>query len=388
MHPPIGVLRESLCPMSANSIPQAALDVIYLSTCAINQTSPDRDRVMSMDIGAAYNMARRHMMVSACATALESAGFIDQRFNNAKFKAIRKMTLMDAERVRLFRSLDDFGIWYLPLKGCVLKDYYPAYGMREMSDNDILFDESRSADVKTILEAQGFETIKYNVSNHDIYHKPPVCNFEMHRELMDSLVFPSGQDYYDDVNRLLVPDGSNTSGCHMRDEDFYIYMIAHEYKHFIYAGTGFRPLLDIYVFLKAKGEHLDWSYIDHELKLLGINEFEARNRQLAVSLFSSQELAPDDADLLSTMVDSGLYGSLANKVSNRLKHEGRARYLLHSIFKPYGNMARYYPILKRAPILLPFFWVHRIAAAAVTQPKRSLYIFAGAFRKAKNKDAS
>ena len=54
---------------------------------------------------------------------------------------MRKALLFDAERKGILDFMEQRGIWYLPLKGVVLKDYYPAVGMRQMSDNDILYDE-------------------------------------------------------------------------------------------------------------------------------------------------------------------------------------------------------------------------------------------------------
>ena len=39
----------------------------------------------------------------------------------------------------------------MPLKGSVIKDLYPRMGMRQMSDNDILFDAERTKDVRTII---------------------------------------------------------------------------------------------------------------------------------------------------------------------------------------------------------------------------------------------
>ena len=100
----------------------------------------------------------------------------------------------------MLSALDGAGIWYMPLKGTLLKDLYPKTGMREMADNDILFDASRCGDVKRIMESLGFEIKAYGTGPHDSYLKPPVSNFEMHRKLFDDSFDKCIAEYCKDVN--------------------------------------------------------------------------------------------------------------------------------------------------------------------------------------------
>lgn len=76
--------------------------------------------------------------------------------------------------------------------------------------------------------------------------------------------------YYRDVkNRLKTACGKQYE-LRFSDEDFYVYMIAHEYKHYSGGGTGLRSLLDTYVYCLKKGKTLDWDYISGEIEKLGI----------------------------------------------------------------------------------------------------------------------
>ena len=117
-------------------------NVIYLCSCAVNGTIPDTDRVRNMDLEALYMVANWHLLTAITAYALESAGVHDHAFSQAKAKAIRKVGLMDVEMLALMEKMEQAGIWYMPLKGSVLKDDYPKFGMRQMSDRDILFDKT------------------------------------------------------------------------------------------------------------------------------------------------------------------------------------------------------------------------------------------------------
>ena len=64
--------------------------------------------------------------------------------------------LLDAEREQVFKEMDAAGIWHLPLKGSVLKSLYPKPWMRQMSDNDILFDPEYQSEVKDIMVKRGY----------------------------------------------------------------------------------------------------------------------------------------------------------------------------------------------------------------------------------------
>lgn len=336
------------------------IDVVYLMRSAWDEVAPHATRIASMDLDAVYRMAKRHMVSSACGMALKAAGIVRPDFDDARGKAIRKVAAMDIERERLFSRMDGLGIWYMPLKGCVLQDLYPAYGMREMSDNDILFDGSRADEVRHIMESMGFVTVHFDRVVHDIYHKEPVCNFEMHRKLFDEAYGQRFCEYYRDIERLLIPDGDGTMGMHLRDEDFYVYLLAHEHKHYAAAGTGLRSLLDLYVFLQKKCEALDWTYIKGELEKLGLVSFERSNRELAMHLFGGGELTVADCEMLDYVVESGVYGTTEHNIANGVKTYGSLGFLFRRAFPAYGEMSSMFPVLKRFPVLLPACWTVRL----------------------------
>lgn len=375
---------------------QNVRNVAYLCACALANKIPDKDRLSRMDLNALYKAASRHLLTAITAFALESAGIRDHAFSQAKAKAIRKVGLMDAEMLVLFDHLEQAGIWYMPLKGTVLKDDYPEFGMRQMSDHDILFDAGYAEKVREIMEGMGYTTDHYEIGVHDTYHKEPVCNFEMHRAL-----FGVGHDerlsrYYSTVKDRLLPDEGKKYGRHFSPEDFYIYLLAHEYKHYSNGGTGLRSLLDTYVFLTAKEnesdisatkavsegmpdgkypgkvikreETLDWDYIKGELEKLGITEFERRNRSLAMHLFGSGELTSEDEEMLHYVIFSGTYGTVVHHVENVMKKKGygKARYALHRFLVPvrkntreYEYYAKAYPQFYGNKLLLPFLPFYR-----------------------------
>ena len=123
-------------------------------------------------------------------------------------------------------------------------------------------------------------------------------------------------EYYAEVKSRLIKDDGNNYGYHFSPEDFYVYMTAHEYKHYSVGGTGLRSLLDVYVFLKKSEGLLDFDYVLSEMEKLELSEFEEKNRCLALNLFGSNEMTGDNREMLEYVVHSGAYGNVENSVRN------------------------------------------------------------------------
>ena len=269
----------------------AADNIAYLAACMVDGKKPDAERISGMDLEKLYYVAEIHKMAGIVGYALESAGISDPAFVQAKGKAIRKIILFDFERRKVLEELEKAGIWYMPLKGCLLKDYYPQIGMREMADNDILYDRTRSMDVRSIMENLGFKTVKYvhDQYRHDVYQKSPVFNFEMHRALFGPVNDRLFKYYQEHLKEKMIRNEAESCGFHLSPEDFYIYMTAHEYKHYSNGGTGLRSLLDIYVYIQKV--QMDMRYVYGELEKLGMLDHEAVSRSLALHLFGGERLA-------------------------------------------------------------------------------------------------
>jgi len=356
--------------MDVAEVSQPTLDVCYLASRAVRGEVPDAGRISSMDLGAVYALSCAHLLVSACATALESAGVFDERFVQEWGKAVRKTAVMDAERARLFSLMDAAGIWHVPLKGCVLEGLYPAYGMRQMSDNDILFDAKYAEEVRDMMLSLGFTCEHFDKGAHDVYFKEPVCNFELHRMLFAKTYDERTYAYYADAERLFVADGEGTYGMHFSDEDFYVYLMAHAKKHFSSGGTGLRILFDTYVYVRERADAMDWGYVTGELLKLGLTEFEGTCRDVAVRLIDGGELLPEDLEMLRYLADSGAYGTTGHRIANEIARRGRLGYFFHRVFMPYETMKTLYPVLDRVPILLPACWVLRLGKGALVKREK------------------
>ena len=353
-----------------------ARDVIYLVSCAVNEETPDKERVMNMDLAEVFRLSQEHLLTAAAAFALEQVAALPHAFDQAKKKAIRKLALFDVERTAIAREFEKAKIWYLPLKGILLKDLYPKAAMRQMTDNDILCDGSKMAEVRRIMEGLGYTCELYEQYNHDTYAKPPTLEFEMHRTLFPAEHFPQYHDYFKNIGDRLLPVSGSAFCRQMSAEDFYLYMLTHTYKHYIRAGSGLRSLLDVYVFLRTHPD-LNRDYLDAELAKLEITDFEEKIRRLSQKVFTGGMLDKYEQSDLDYYISSGNAGTLQNQEYNQMEtnlggddsKQSKRRFILSRIFLSGEALQKNYPFFARHKALYPILFLYRPIKGAVTHPR-------------------
>ena len=351
---------------------RAAIDLIYLVSCAVNGNKPDKEICDQMELSDVYNTAIKHSLSVAAAFALEQVMGLPEDFKEAKYKAVRRLSLLNTEREKIIGAFEKKKIWYLPLKGVLLKECYPKSAMREMGDNDILCDSSRMSDIKDIMENLGFECKSFGKMHHDVYEKPPALGFEIHSSLFDKSNDPEFYDYSKDIQNHLIKDNDNLFGYHMTDEDQYIFLVCHLFKHYERKGTGLRSLLDIYVFYRKYGSQMAKEYLDAEFQKLELAEFESGMRELAYKTFTGQPLSQEQLGELSYFIDSNTHGTKENYLKQQLKNDdsikAKSKYAVSRIFPPKEYLKNEHPFVYRHMALYPFWIVYRPIKGVVKYP--------------------
>ena len=357
-------------PARKADLQAAADDMLYLIRCALNMDKPDAERVAGMDLTAVYAAADRHMMTSMVATGLELAGVKNEPFIQAQAKAIRKNAALEADFAILSKKLQEAGIWHMPLKGALIKDLYPRFGMRQMSDYDVLFDPERREDVHKIMESMGYKDSEDRGEEHHFQLiKPPMYVFEMHWQLFDYKPNVPLLQYYRDFFPHLVPVAAAPYRYAFTPEDFYLFLLAHDFKHYEGAGSGLRIVADIWIYLRKVGYPKDHAYVEHELEELGMTEFERDVRELGEALFGSGEMTSGAEASLKARIAAGTYGSEANRVNRDVEalgggSKGKLRYVLKRLFIPRRIIGERYPLFLNVPLLLPFLPLWRLIHGA------------------------
>ena len=355
---------------------QTGLDALYLAACALHGQRPRR---IPGDLTALYQFCKFHSITAIVAMALEDYWKEDppadleavKPWKQAKEKAIRKNILLNAEREAILARLEAMGCWYMPLKGSLLQYDYPKFGMRQMSDNDILIDQTYRAAIRDLMRQRGYEVKVYGKGMEDEYLKQPVYNFEFHTALFFQALNPGLAAYYEDVSNRMEKDAGNGYGYHLPEEEFYIYLVAHGYKHLNYSGTGLRHLLDVWVYAR-KHPDLNWERITGELGKMGAADFEGLCRTLSGKLLDAPETVPEltarEREMLEAMITAGTYGTAQTRMEKRLGQGSKLIYLRDRLFPSRERAAVFYPILHRHPWLLPVIWIWRLLRAVFVAP--------------------
>ena len=99
------------------------------------------------DMRELYLICRKHNLAAFMANALEQAKDEMDEYEFKQWQAYKNRVtynsaLFDVEREEIVSFLEEKHIWYVLLKGLVIREYYPSPELREMSDNDILVDRA------------------------------------------------------------------------------------------------------------------------------------------------------------------------------------------------------------------------------------------------------
>ena len=381
--------------MEKEQLLNVGYDLIYLAACALHGQTPKQEIMAEMSLSAVYTLARRHSMQAITSVAVSSfvkaypecqLGLADEtlkKWCEEYSRSLRKTIMFDAERENILAELEKNGIWYLPLKGIILQELYPTLGMRQMADNDILFDRKYRQKLRTIMTGMGYKVETYNKGAHDVYVKPPFMNFEMHAYLYRESLNKCWADYYNNMKTRMLKDETNQCGHHLSDEDFYVYITTHAYKHYSRGGNGVRSLMDVFVYLKQKFGELQMDYIDSQLKQLEIYEYEKMTAALANKLFSSKcenyrkldELTEEEKEMLLFLISSGTYGrfdvAISRKIDKDINNGGsKFKYYFRRLFPDMTYYRENFPVVYKYKVLIPFFLGYRALKALLDHPKK------------------
>jgi len=299
--------------------------------------------------------------------------------------AYHKRHLQHEETIKRLRStFNNHGIDFLFLKGVHLKDLYPSPHMRASGDIDVLLKDKQAVDaVEPFLKKAGF-TSKMKNAQHDLYTDANGSTVEVH-----PTVYKAFSEKYD---RLFENEWQHATHKDAHEYRFtpefeICYLLYHLAKHFDASGVGLRSILDIGLYVQDHKDTLDFKYLDTLLlkgslhtfykTIIGLNQIYF---DLAPLVTVDQTLSNARLNQLTAyIVTSGIHGKGKhfNMFHARRIREGQSankvKVLLRILFPSMDTMKGIYPSLKKTPVLLPLFWVHRIFKITFKRFKTSVH---------------
>ncbi|MBQ8408441.1 MAG: nucleotidyltransferase family protein [Clostridia bacterium] len=311
-----------------------------------------------------YTLSKSHDMTHLVFAELSKRNMltdgneISQKFRKQHMLAILRHERLHYEYGELCRVLEEASLPFLPLKGSVLRQYYPEPWMRTSCDIDILVHEN---DLEQAIECLR-STLHYKVDtkgSHDVsLFSENGVHLELHYDLVEDEIANNCKRILQNAWKYSHVKSDTAHHHQFSDEMFYFYHIAHMAKHFENGGCGIRPFLDLWI-LEHSVEH-DAIKRDELLREGNLLTFANSVRQLSEVWFGNRAHNDTTLQMEKYLLFGGVYGSIQNRVAiQQFKQGGKLRYILSRIFIPYDSIKFHYPILQKHRWLTPIMEVRR-----------------------------
>lgn len=332
------------------------------------------------DLIQAKTIAQRHNIVSMiyygalnCGIPPKDATMQALFVKTCMYIAVSERQALEVKKILpLFEKNE---IKHMPLKGLILKSMYPKSEMRVMGDADILICTEQIDRINSVMQELGYDFV--GTSDHEIKWKTDNLFVELHSRLIPSY----NKDYYsyfgDGWRLAKVNDG----GCYryaMTDEDMLIYLFVHFAKHYRDAGIGIKHMVDLWVYTSQKN-NMNEEYIETELKKLQLNDF-YQNIMHTLNVWFADAQTNAKTDFITNIIfNSGVFGTNESQIlSDALKtsktvgsaKKVRVKKFFDLVFLPYKSMRVKYPLLNKAPYLLPAMWIYRVLDILIHKRER------------------
>lgn len=329
---------------------------------------PDRSSVASEPISdevlaGLYMLAKRHNLTGLVSHTLEAQNLtkdspVSTLFQKAMFNEIYYYEKLNFTYQMLCEALEDAQIAFLPLKGAVMRQYYPQPWMRTSCDIDILVHKDDVSHAETVLtSALGFN--KTGETTHDIsFYSTDGIHMELHYDLIEQGRAGKAGQVLEGIWEHATPVKGGSYQHKLDAAMFYFYHIAHMAKHFESAGCGIRMFLDLCLLMERMKNSR--SQIEVLLRDSGLLTFDKVACELCRAWFLGQKHTINSLRLANVILDSGTFGPRENiDITGKRRHGGTVGYLLSRAFLPYKTLKKLYPVIEKWPILIPICVIHR-----------------------------
>lgn len=268
----------------------------------------------------------------------------------------------------VFCAFEAKWIDYLPVKGSVIKSLYPKPAMRIMGDADVLIRIEQYDRIRPIMEDLGFTEKPEH--NHELPWNSKALHLELHRSLMPEHHVQEYRHFANVWENAVLTEGHRYD---LTPEDSFLYLFVHYMKHYRAGGIGIRQPIDLWVWQQAY-PNMNLEILYRKLEELQLRTFFENTQSMLKVWFDDQ--TPDEKSIFMTnyIFSSGCFGAKAQVdashglfVARQTGSIGSGRFhqLMESIFPPHALMCYRYPVLKKAPWLLPVFWPVRWVSAVL-----------------------
>lgn len=343
---------------------KSALQDIFIKIlrAELNGTKIEKDikaELSEETLSSLYALSKKHNLSHIFANSFYNNGLLADNEQSQKIKRENVTLVYQYEKMRyaydnIITAFNQAKIAFIPLKGAVIRDFYPSGILRNSCDVDILIKKKDVNIATKLLLKNGYKKIKNDF--HDIlFVSSGGILLELHFSILE------GIPQLDNILKNAWDYAEILENCQYRftDEFFVFYFFAHIAYHFYSGGCGIRSLMDVYV-VKNK-MNLDFTIAEKLLRQSEIYTFAKEIDKLSDICFSNEDGDVFYSNILDYIFSGMAYGTFKNRVAVTQSKKGNNAFvfIIKRLFYPYKKMVIVYPILKKLPILLPFCWAVR-----------------------------
>ena len=350
--------------------------MLYLIGCSARGVTPEIPSE-TLDFELLFKLSKEHQSENLVYVSLERLGLdvpedIMRKFRQCTEKAIVREARQELELREICGAFAAEGIRHIPLKGSVMKYMYPSPDLRQNGDMDILADVRDEDKIKSIMASAGYENT--SVAEKDLSFYKGKIHIELHRHLL----YPQNPRY--EFFERVWDTAKSVDGFtyEMTAEMMYVFLMTHLASHLAHGGAGIKLITDFYVFNKP----LDSLILNGYLRETKLDKLDSIVRRLTDYWFNMRSDADDSVKFLSEYIlKNGVYGSSVTSVqmefADKMPLLQKLKHYFKMTFRPYNTMKYLYPVLRKAPVLLPFCYVHRIIKKLTWDIDRTKTIITG-----------
>lgn len=336
---------------------------LFLRAAFWEERSSEEERIAcnSYELSELMVIAKQQDVLHLLAMGMKKSGRLEEnnpQLENGIFRAVSRYKKLHGALEQICPVLEDAKIPFIPLKGSVIRRYYPLPWMRTSCDIDILVCADDVEKASSVLVEKCRCQYQGKGSHNASLFTPDGVHVEIHFELIEKQISNEEAGVLRKAWDSAILCKGFSYRYEMSDAMFYFYHIAHMAKHFENGGCGIRPFMDLWILDRIPD--VDTKERDQLLEQGGLLKFATAARKLSRVWFAGEEYDSVSRQLETYVLQGGIYGKMENMVTvQQQKHGGRWKYAASKIFISYDVIKFQYPVLQKCPWLLPVMEIRR-----------------------------
>lgn len=337
---------------------------LHLLKCGLKSEKPEEPPV-GIDFEAIFELAKKQDVENIVFLSIDQLeNNIDSNlysiWQEAYYKRMKYSAFQDMALEELIEVFTKAGIDCMPLKGSVIKNYYPSPDLRCMGDIDFLVREQNRQVVRDIMHSLGYEDDLLDDGQVDAFKKGKLTYIEIHYDF-SAENHVMHEIFTIDWDKLIPTETEHL--YQMTFEDLYFFNTGHYVKNMHNKGMGLRGVVDTFV-LRNRLTDNQKQVLNERFAEVNIDEFNSKLVKIADIWFNEVK---DDGSLDALqkyLLNKKTYGDYKTEtILNAVYSEqtsSNAKYLKDKIFPSADDLYERFDIKRKCFLILPFLWIWRI----------------------------